>query len=122
MERQTAELSEPKASFRLSRNELRATVAGHSKRRQAPVQLPPLSMFSKTTRGQNIVLYKTDCHAAQGARNDREFIERFHEGYWMPACAGMTAMTAIPDITIQSVRGNDKKERPGIFFFQAFCY
>jgi len=32
MEHQTAELFEPKASFRMSRNELRATVAGHAKR------------------------------------------------------------------------------------------
>jgi len=41
MEQKRAELFEPKASFRLSRNELRATVAGHSERWDAPVQLPP---------------------------------------------------------------------------------
>jgi len=45
MEHQTAELFEPKASFRMSRNELRATVAGHAKRWDAPAQLPSLSIF-----------------------------------------------------------------------------
>jgi len=36
MEHQTAELFKPKASFRLSRNELRATVAGHAERMGCP--------------------------------------------------------------------------------------
>jgi hypothetical protein len=36
MELKTAELFEPKASFRLSRSELRATVAGHFERLDAP--------------------------------------------------------------------------------------
>jgi len=42
MKHQTAELFEPKASFRLSRNELRATVAGHFERMGCPVSTATL--------------------------------------------------------------------------------